>query len=139
MPLQQLTPERADTVSSDSNLALVTSMYEAVKHGDLDTFVAALSPDIVVIEPAFLPYGGTYRGVDKFLSLFGDLAATFDVAGLSVDRVIADGETVLGFLRMPLADQKSVLDVIEQSTIRDGRVTEMRIFVHDLGALSPRC
>jgi uncharacterized protein len=122
-------------VTSDGNLALVTSMYDAAKRGDLDTFVAALSPDVVVIEPAFLPYGGTYRGVEGFLSLFGDLATTFHVAGLNVDRVIAHGDIVLGFLRMPFADRKSVLDVIEQSTVRDGKVTEMRIFVHDLGAL----
>jgi ketosteroid isomerase-like protein len=113
-------------------------MYDAAKRGDLDTFVAALSPDVVVIEPAFLAYGGTYRGVEGFLSLFADLAATFHVAGLNVDRVIAHGDIVLGFLRMPLADQKSVLDVIEQSTVRNGKVTEMRIFVHDLGALRPR-
>jgi ketosteroid isomerase-like protein len=125
-------------VTSDSNRALVTSMYEAAKRGDLDTFVAALSPDVVVIEPAFLPYGGTYRGVEAFLSLFADLAATFHIAGLNVDRIIADGDVVLGFLRMPLANQESVLGVIEQSTLRDGKVTEMRIFVHDLGALRPR-
>jgi len=113
-------------------------MYDAAKRGDLDAFVAALAPDVVVVEPSFLPYGGTYRGVDGFLSLFGELAKTFDVAGLNVDRVVADGDIVLGFLRMPFADQNGMLDVIEQSTIRDGKVTEMRIFVHDLGALRAR-
>lgn len=125
-------------MSTRSNLALVTDMYEAAKRGDLDSFVAALAPDVVVIEPAFLPYGGSYHGADGFLSLFARLADTFDVPSLSVERVIADGDIVLGLLRMQLADGNSTLEVIEQSTIRDGKVAEMRIFVHSLGELRRR-
>jgi hypothetical protein len=35
---------------------------EAVKAGDVEAFLSILSPEVVLHEPDYLPYGGEYRG-----------------------------------------------------------------------------
>ena len=41
---------------------IVEDLYSAAVNGDMESFFAQLSDDLVLTEPGFLPYGGVYQG-----------------------------------------------------------------------------
>ena len=120
---------------TEQNRALVQKLYDAAISGDIEGVLGCLAEDVVVREPEFLPYGGTYSGRDTFLALFEKIVKCYDMTKISADYLVADGERVIGVLRMP--DLKTGKDVLlaEQSTIRDGLIVDMRIFFHDAQSL----
>jgi len=125
-------------MDTEANRATVAAMYAAAQQGDLERFFAAMAPDLVVIEPSFLPYGGTYRGVEGLQTLMGEVTKILDMGALKVKRVIADGDHVLGFLTVRIVGTNSEVELLEYSIMRDGKVSEIRLFFHDLGVLPLR-
>jgi hypothetical protein len=120
---------------TEENRRLMQALYDAVSAGDLDGVLNRLADDVVIREPAFLPYGGEYRGKELFGELVGKIAKTYDMTQIRADYLVADGERVIGLLRMPdLATGEDVL-VAEESVIRDGKVVQMTVFVHDAQSL----
>jgi uncharacterized protein len=109
---------------------IVEDMYAAGSAGDFEGFFARVSTHVVVKEPAFLPYGGTYRGIDEFKALVGKVAAVLDLRTLTVERLIADGDHVVALVRVSTVDGDEVR-LSELSIVRDGSVAEMEIFFHD--------
>ena len=120
---------------TEQNRRLMQAIYDAVSAGDLDGVFNRLADDVVIREPEFLPYGGEYRGKELFGELVGKIAKTYDMTQIKADYIVADGERVIGVLRMPdLATGEDVL-VAEESIIRDGKVVQMTVFVHDAQSL----
>ncbi len=56
---------------TETNRRIVTEMYEAGQRGELETFFGHVADDVVLTEPAYLPYGGTYRGAGAVREVFG--------------------------------------------------------------------
>ena len=120
---------------TEQNRRLMQGIYDAVSAGDLDGVFNRLADDVVIREPEFLPYGGVYRGKEHFGDVVGKIAKTYDMTQIKADYIVADGERVIGVLRMPdLATGEDVL-VAEESIIRDGKVVQMTVFVHDAQSL----
>lgn len=72
---------------------------------------------------------------EPFGDLLGKIAKTYDMTKIKADYVVADGERVIGILRMPdLATGEDVL-LAEVSVIRDGKAVQMTIFFHDAQSL----
>lgn len=59
-----MTQQALDTTA----VAVVGRFIEAVSRMDPDALAAVLHPDLVVIEPEVLPYGGVHHGVDTFFN-----------------------------------------------------------------------
>ena len=120
---------------TEQNRQLMQAIYDAVSAGDLGGVLDRLADDVVIREPEFLPYGGVYRGKEHFGDVVGKIAKTYDMTQIRADYIVADGERVIGVLRMPdLATGEDVL-VAEESIIRDGKVVQMTVFVHDAQSL----
>jgi uncharacterized protein len=120
---------------TEQNRRLMQAIYDAVSAGDLGGVLDRLADDVVIREPEFLPYGGVYRGKERFGDVVGKIAKTYDMTQIKADYIVADGERVIGVLRMPdLATGEDVL-VAEESVIRDGKVVQMTVFVHDAQSL----
>ena len=120
---------------TEQNRQLMQGIYDAVSAGDLDGVFNRLADDVLIREPEFLPYGGEYRGKELFWELVGKIAKTYDMTQIKADYIVADGERVIGVLRMPdLATGEDVL-MAEESIIRDGKVVQMTVFVHDAQSL----
>jgi len=121
----------SETALTTANRRLIVDMYAAAKAGDVDGFFSALSPEVVIKEPNFLPYGGTYRGINEFRALFGDVANLLDMSSLTVDRVVVDGDHAVGLIRLSTTSGDRQIRLAEFSILHDGKVAEMEIFVHD--------
>ena len=126
----------SETDLPTANRRLIVDMYAAAKAGDVDGFFSALSPEVVITEPSFLPYGGTYRGIDEFRALFGDVAKFLDMSSLKVDRIVADGDHAVGFIRLSTTSGDGEVKLAEHSILRDGKVAKMEIFVLDDAGLA---
>jgi ketosteroid isomerase-like protein len=119
---------------TERNRVAAEVMYGAAKVGDLETFFSFISPDVVVEEPGFLPYGGTYYGIEGLQKLFATLASEFDLAGLDFERIVADGDYVCAIGKAPLA-RGGALTFIERIRMREGKVVSLRIYVHEASGL----
>ena len=129
---------------SQENVETIRSLFGAVEERDLETYLAAWHPEVVIREPGSLPYGGEYRGLEgvrrhaaDFMQTWGALQpgderklnAIFIDAG---DHVIArwrlkarvpDGEGTLG---MPM---------VGVYQLRDGKLVEAQMFYSDTAAV----
>lgn len=114
---------------------VINQMYDAVTRADLPALEAVLADDIVVHEPAYLPYGGVCRGRDAFYGLVGEATKYLDVANVVIDQVIVDGDQGIGILRIPVLSTGAQAVIAEQSIVRDGKIVEMWIYFHDTQGL----
>jgi hypothetical protein len=120
------------------NRQTVLDFYAAGVRGDLDAFVSFMSEDFVLHEPPFLPYGGAYRTKQGMLEGFAKICEYLDVSGLEIDHMVADGEHVIGILRAPDRATGELVLIAEESTLRDGKIVEMRVFFHEGRSLIKR-
>lgn len=127
---------------------IVRSVYRAFTSGDtglIDRTVRELfAEDVVVHEAESLPWGGRYDGLDTVAAMtqgLADPAAPIDAANLSVDELIVDESGapgtshVVAAVSFPWRGATTIpMRALEWFTIRDGKVTEIQVFLWDTGA-----
>lgn len=121
---------------TDASRKTVENMYARALAGDNAGFFGSLADDLVVLEPSFLPYGGKHHGVAGFQALFGEIAQYLDLTSIKLDSIVADGEVVVAFLRAKNVKDGSEVQIAERSVVRNGKIAEMKIYFHELGALA---
>jgi ketosteroid isomerase-like protein len=119
---------------TERNRAAAEVMYAAVKCGDVATFFSFVSPDVVVEEPEFLQYGGTYNGIEGLQRLFATLASEFDLSGLDFEQIVADGDYVCVIGTVPLA-KGGAFKFIERARLQQGKVVALRVYVYDAASM----
>ena len=124
---------RDDT--TERSRQVMHDMYDASKRGDMESFFALISPDIIVREPPFLPYGGKYIGIEAFQSMLAGLSDQFVFDSLTVDQIVADGDRVVTLLRLRTADGAGEVTLFEAARVCDGLVVELMIAIHDAGTV----
>lgn len=116
---------------TEKNRGIVASLYAAAASGDLGAIAPLLADDVVVDEPAYLPYGKVYRGKEEFAGLLGMIGQYLDLTKVKVNYLIADGDRVAACLGIPDVTTGEMTHFIEQSTLRDGQIVEMKLFYYD--------
>lgn len=113
---------------------LAETMVAGMLEGDLEKVLGCLHPDVVVIEPAGLPYGGEHHGHAGFGQLLGRISSRLelDVTGISVY------EAGPGFAARMQASFKSrtsgreiTTTVVEVDEVVDGLVTRIDAYYKD--------
>ncbi|MFD6063245.1 nuclear transport factor 2 family protein [Rhodococcus wratislaviensis] len=120
---------------TETNRRIVTEMYEAGQRGELETFFGHVADDVVLTEPAYLPYGGTYRGAEAVREVFGVIAGYLDMNSLTIDRLVADEDHVFAILSSNQIATGERIMLTELSILREGKVAEFRVFFHEAGSL----
>jgi uncharacterized protein len=116
-------------VSTDTR-SIVEALYHCGKNGDLDGVFALLDENVVVHEPSFLPYGGSYKGRDSFLKLFSLIQEKyFDDSKLTIDYIAIDGPHAVVMARAPGWHGEEVV-LAEEVLVRDGKIIEIKIYMH---------
>ncbi|MBV6761974.1 MULTISPECIES: nuclear transport factor 2 family protein [Rhodococcus] len=118
-----------DTISqTEQTRTVVAGLYAAGSAGDVEGLLASLAEDVVVHEPAYLPWGGTYTGHEQFLGLFGTLVQKIDLTKIVIEGMVAEGEKCFVTFHAPEVASGQDVYIAEQSTVRDGKVVELTIF-----------
>ena len=125
----------SSTSVSERNRAIVAEMYDCGIRGDYEKLFSFLAADVVVDEPSYLPYGGQYRGLNEFVPLFTRVGEFLDLSKITVDYLIADGARVAACLHIPDRKTGRPVELLEQSTLRDGLVVHMKLFYYDMGTM----
>jgi ketosteroid isomerase-like protein len=71
-------------------------LYDAFNRGDVETLVAHLDPDLVVLDPDRT--GRTYRGFDGYRELVDEWLESWDDYSVEVKELTRNGERVLADL-----------------------------------------
>lgn len=121
----------ATTSLTEQNRAIVEALYDAGIKGDIEALMGFLADDVVVDEPLYLPYGKVYRGKEEFLGLFQGIGRYMDLSKITVHYTIADGDRVAACLGIPDTTTGELTHFLEQSTLRDGKIVEMKLFYYD--------
>lgn len=120
------------TVSlTEKNRAIVLELYAAAASGQPERIMGLLTDDIVVDEPSYLPYGKVYNGIEEFAGLFGMIGDYLDLSDIRVNYTIADGDRVAACVSVRDVTSGEYTTFIEQSTVRDGKIAEIRLFYYD--------
>jgi ketosteroid isomerase-like protein len=102
------------------------------------------SADVVLHEPASLPWGGAHRGLPAVRRLFVGMTrapagtSPLDPSAIEVERLAGQAGEVAVLLRFPFvpaAGEPVESGAVEWFRFRDGQVTEIRAVYFDTAAL----
>ena len=120
---------------NSKNAAAIKTLYEAAGHGEMETVLAQLDPEIIVHEQESLPVEDTYRGYDGFKQLFVDLTGVWADFNFALEEVYDAGDLVVAVVRLRGQSKKSGasldMPMIELWRMKNGRAIECRSIVWD--------
>ena len=125
-------------MSAQSNIEAVTQVYAAMAAGNGAAAMAYFDSNMVLVEPESLPYGGTYKGLAEIGAAIGEIAKYVDLAGLKLQRIIADEETAIASLIATWRGKNGkILEVPmrECYTFSGNKVVAMHVFYWDVAAI----
>ena len=118
---------------SNDNVSLVQSLYAAFGRGDIDTILAALTPDVnweSVGRPEDFPTLGPRHGIDGVREFFRLVAKSLEFSDFSPrDFHAADGKVfVQGHYEATVrtTGRKAAADWVHIFTVKDGKVSRFR-------------
>jgi ketosteroid isomerase-like protein len=121
-----------------SDVAIVERFVKALGAGDAEVGLPLLDPHVQVSEPAGLPAGGEYDGLEAFLGFFAQVAVTYDVKIHDV-RVVDGGDIAVALIDLTwtsLATGKSLdTEFVEVYTTSEDKITSISVFPKDTRAL----
>jgi uncharacterized protein len=124
---------------SGAEVETVQSFLGKLVVGDLSGALGHLAPDVLIDEPAGLPYGGKHRGHEGFVALMQQMAEAveFEVRG---HELLDAGDTVVAKIDAeftPRGGSASVgVPVVELYGVRDGLITSCDVYYKDPGAVA---
>jgi ketosteroid isomerase-like protein len=127
---------------SEENVALVRRAFDAYTRGDIDAVLALCDEDILVTQAEEVPgVPPQQRGHAGVLEAFGIWPEQWDDFQVEIKEILADpGDQVVVATRQSGRGKQSGVEVEAEFTflfaIRDGKITEWRIFVHESQALA---
>lgn len=117
------------------NKDIVQAFLDASQRGDEAAARELLHPDVQVIEAESLPYGGVANGPDEFIDLIRRAFTTWDDTRVSVQQILADGDTVVLMAEMSGRGRANgeafTMAMVEIWRLENGRIREVRPFYFD--------
>ncbi|CAK7281837.1 nuclear transport factor 2 family protein [Streptomyces misionensis] len=129
----------------ESPAQVVRGLYDALGKGDVPGVLAKLAPDVIIDEPAQLPYGGVHQGREVFVqSVLGAMMGYADVA-ITGAEVFEGPAGVIGRLTGTLTahttGEEFPLTMVEIHQVEDGAVRKIDVYTknpHELAAFYAR-
>jgi uncharacterized protein len=118
-------------MSDQSNTAVVQTMYAAFNRADIETILANAAQDAEWVNygPADVPYFGDFSG--RVLDFFQAMGASTTDGGVTIDRYIASGDTVITEGKFNATARSTGTRIVNAPiahifTLRDGKVTSWK-------------
>jgi ketosteroid isomerase-like protein len=114
---------------------VVRALYAAGAQGDFATVVALLDPEVEIIEPDSLPFGGVYRGLSGFQQAMAAIAGTFADFQAIPEHYLAGDDHVAVLTRVTARlvanDAPIAVPVVDFWRVRAGKIIQLRPFYWD--------
>jgi hypothetical protein len=115
--------------ATEANRSFVATMLGEKKR--LEDFPDRVDPNIVMHEPASLPFGGTYRGLADFQRFYPEVRRFYDFERFELLGVYADGDTVFATIRLGIAHSPAFMYLAEQFKFSGTKLIEVRVHICD--------
>jgi uncharacterized protein len=128
--------------AQEGGVATVRRFYDLIGEGRLEDALGLLHEDLIIHEPADLPYGGEYHGPQAFTDIMGKIMATVtpSVAGENQYFETSAGGPVVVTLRGRFTHNTTgavaETDVVELFTVRDGKILDLDVYYKTPGAIA---
>jgi hypothetical protein len=126
--------------ATSGGATVVRRFYELLGHGDVDGATALMHPELVIHEPAGLPYGGEYHGPAGFREITAAMLEEFETEPLGeVTCLDSAGPIVVqlvGRFTSRATGRSANMDVVELFTVRDGQIVDLDVYYRDPGAVA---
>lgn len=119
-------------MTDNEMIDLIKGGYEAHARGDVAGAMAALHPEIEIVQTDVLPWGGVHRGHAGAGTFFRLLAQNLDAKPTPEEYVVAgDQVAVVGRLRGRVRSNGRAFDlrIVHLWTIRDGKVARFEAVI----------
>lgn len=108
-----------------ANKAFIARMLGEKKR--LEDFPDRFDPNLLMHEPASLPFGGTHRGLAEFQRFYPEVRRFYDFERFELLGIYGDGDTVFATFRVGIAGEQADMFIAEQFTFSGTRLIEVRV------------
>lgn len=128
------------TPSLAAETAAIRAAYAALNRGDIPGFVQVFDPQIVRIEPAGFPQGGTYHGLAEVTAHISEGRRTWaEGSSCHPERILVAGDRLIAFVdvRVRLRHETEWREgrIADVFTFRHGKAIQFRTFADERQAL----
>jgi ketosteroid isomerase-like protein len=105
-----------------------------------DRLLQTFTPDIEMVEPPSVPFGGVYRGVDAYLTMRNRTAELWEQT-LTDDHIweVTDSDIIVKYSSMQFVaratNRVARFPSVQVIWFRDGRICRVEVFFQDSGVL----
>jgi hypothetical protein len=92
----------ADSQQTAETRRVVLAIHDASVSRDVEEERLLFSPDLIIEEPPYLPYGGTFHGHAGFLKVAAMAAEYVDFSSLSLESLTVEGALAFVVLKARL-------------------------------------
>ena len=125
-------PRECAPVSSQRQLEIVRTLYEASAAANWSVVEQHLTDDFFISEGDHLPFAGVYRGRNALQQMFIKVMGMMDVTGLEVHARMAGDDHVIYLLDMVFAGEPPTKATLtEMFRFRGDKVCELKPFYFD--------
>ncbi|WP_127753896.1 nuclear transport factor 2 family protein [Devosia sp. 1566] len=121
---------------TDENKAFIQEMISSKRR--LEDYPDRFDDDLIMHEPASLPFGGTYRGLGEFQKFYPAVRAFYDFDRFELLGVYGDGDIVFATIRAGLVGSAGTIHLAEQFLFAGSKLVEVRLHICDDGAAAKR-
>jgi hypothetical protein len=114
---------------TDANKAFIREMIGQKKR--LEDYPERFDSALIMHEPASLPFGGTYHGLEEFQAFYPAVRRFYDFDKFELLNVYGDGDTIFATIRAGVADSNGIIHIAEQFRFAGNKLVEVRLHICD--------
>lgn len=114
---------------AEANKAFVREMIGSKK--SLEDYPGRYDPELLMHEPASLPFGGSHKGLAAFRAFYPQVRDFYDFERFELLGVYGDGDTVFATMRAGLAGGEGTIMIAEQFRFEGALLVEVRVHICD--------
>jgi hypothetical protein len=115
---------------TEANKTFVAEMLGQKKQ--LDDYPGRFDPELMMFEPASLPFGGAHHGLKAFKQFYPEVRDFYDFESFELLGVYGDGDVVFATFKVGVRDApETVMFVAEQFTFSETKLIEVRVHICD--------
>ncbi|HEX5354384.1 MAG TPA: nuclear transport factor 2 family protein [Rhodanobacteraceae bacterium] len=116
-------------MTTRSNRAFIAEMLGQKKR--LEDYPDRVDPNLVMHEPASLPFGGTYKGLEDFKRFYAKVRTYYDFDTWKLIDVIGEGDIVFSTSQVQVAGRDVTMRIVERFRFAGVMLVEVRVFICD--------
>jgi hypothetical protein len=97
----------------------------------LEDYPDRYDANLIMHEPAYLPFGGTYVGLEEFQKFYPQVRDFYDFSRFDLLGVYGDSDMVFATIRAGLAGSDGVIFIAEQFRFSGTKLVEVRLHICD--------